>query len=83
MTNVGEFEILNVAVANGRYFGGGMKVCPQARLADGEFDVTVIKTANPFRMLGASGRIYKGTARRDGQRRDVPRCACRGDAADR
>jgi diacylglycerol kinase (ATP) len=31
--------IYNVAVANGRYFGGGMKVAPDAQLDDGWFDV--------------------------------------------
>jgi YegS/Rv2252/BmrU family lipid kinase len=32
-------RIYNVAVANGRYFGGGMKVAPDAALDDGYFDV--------------------------------------------
>ncbi len=31
--------IYNVSIANGRYFGGGMKVAPQARLDDGAFEV--------------------------------------------
>jgi YegS/Rv2252/BmrU family lipid kinase len=34
-----EGRIYNVAVANGRYFGGGMKVAPDAALDDGWFDV--------------------------------------------
>jgi YegS/Rv2252/BmrU family lipid kinase len=35
-------RILNIAVGNGRYHGGGMHVCPKARLDDGALDVTVI-----------------------------------------
>lgn len=34
-----EARILNVAVANGRFFGGGMKIAPRAELNDGLFDV--------------------------------------------
>ncbi len=37
-----EFFALNVAVANGRYHGGGMCVAPDASIDDGIFHVTVI-----------------------------------------
>jgi YegS/Rv2252/BmrU family lipid kinase len=37
-----EFNIWNVAVANGRYHGGGMRVAPDASVYDGLFNVTVI-----------------------------------------
>jgi YegS/Rv2252/BmrU family lipid kinase len=37
-----EGKIYNVAVANGRYFGGGMKVAPDAALDDGWFDVITL-----------------------------------------
>jgi YegS/Rv2252/BmrU family lipid kinase len=36
-----EAPITTLAVANGKYFGGGMMVAPQAETADGIFDVTV------------------------------------------
>ena len=32
----------DVVVANGRYFGGGMKICPEAEPDDGLFDVLLI-----------------------------------------
>jgi len=35
-------SIATVAVANGQYFGGGMRVAPQAKPDDGFFDVIVI-----------------------------------------
>lgn len=41
-------RILNVAVGNGRFHGGGMHVCPRASLADGVLDVTVIDALNMF-----------------------------------
>lgn len=37
-----EGKIYNVAVANGRYFGGGMKVAPDAAVDDGLFDVITL-----------------------------------------
>jgi YegS/Rv2252/BmrU family lipid kinase len=37
-----EFNIWNVAVANGRYHGGGMRVAPDASVDDGCLNVTVI-----------------------------------------
>jgi YegS/Rv2252/BmrU family lipid kinase len=36
------FSILNIAIGNGRFHGGGMHVCPRALLDDGLLDVTVI-----------------------------------------
>lgn len=41
-------RILNIAVGNGRFHGGGMHVCPRASLADGVLDVTVIDALNMF-----------------------------------
>ncbi len=37
-----EGKIYNVAVANGRYFGGGMKIAPDAAVDDGWFDVVTL-----------------------------------------
>ena len=33
--------VTTLAVGNGKYFGGGMKVCPDAEVSDGQFDVTL------------------------------------------
>jgi YegS/Rv2252/BmrU family lipid kinase len=38
----GSHTILNVAIGNGRFHGGGMHVCPRALLDDGLLEVTVI-----------------------------------------
>ena len=34
-------EAINVVVANGQFFGGGLNIAPRATLVDGEFDVQV------------------------------------------
>jgi YegS/Rv2252/BmrU family lipid kinase len=56
-----ELTIQNVAVANGRYFGGGMHVAPNAALDDGILDVVAIGDMSFFEMMTSGTRIYKGT----------------------
>jgi len=41
-------RILNIAIGNGRYHGGGMHVCPMALLDDGVLEVTVIDSLGMF-----------------------------------
>ena len=50
-----------VAVANGRYFGGSMKIAPRARLDDGLFDVTIVGAVSLPRLLVNARRVYDGT----------------------
>lgn len=56
-----EMPITTVAVANGRYFGGGMKVAPRAELADGLLDVTVWQGYGLSDFVFKSSAIYDGT----------------------
>jgi diacylglycerol kinase (ATP) len=53
--------ILNVAIANGKYFGGGMMVAPDAEPGDGLFDVVVLGDLGRAEAVALSGKIYKGT----------------------
>ena len=53
-------SITNLCVANARYFGGGMKIAPDAKLTDGHFDVITIGDLGPFKILRNSPRIYLG-----------------------
>ncbi|MFA5181236.1 MAG: diacylglycerol kinase family protein [Syntrophales bacterium] len=55
-----EIKIWNVAVANGQYHGGGMRVAPEAVINDGLFHITVIgdvSLAGVFRHLP---KLYNG-----------------------
>jgi YegS/Rv2252/BmrU family lipid kinase len=56
-----ETRINCVAVANGRYFGGGMFVAPDAELDDGTFDIVTIGDLTTFEYMTSGLRIYKGT----------------------
>jgi diacylglycerol kinase (ATP) len=51
--------ISTVAVANGQYFGGGMRVAPGAVVDDGLFDVVVMGAA-PGRSLAQMNLLYTG-----------------------
>lgn len=50
-----------VAIANGKYFGGAMKVAPDAEPDDGLFDVVALGDFGFGDVLVNSRRIYKGT----------------------
>lgn len=54
-------KIVNLAVANGQFFGGGMRVAPHARVDDGYLDVVAIGDFSPLEMLRFGHRIYFGT----------------------
>jgi YegS/Rv2252/BmrU family lipid kinase len=60
----GDFDeiasISTVAVANGQYFGGGMRVAPHARPDDGLFDVIIMGGTSKGRAMADMKLIYTG-----------------------
>jgi YegS/Rv2252/BmrU family lipid kinase len=48
------------AIANGRYFGGGMQVAPQARLDSGEFEIIVLRGGSKLTLLKDLSLVYRG-----------------------
>ncbi|MBN1615659.1 MAG: diacylglycerol kinase family lipid kinase, partial [Deltaproteobacteria bacterium] len=55
-----EITILNVAVANGKYHGGGMYVAPEALVDDGLFHVTVIGDLSLPEIFYHLPKLYNG-----------------------
>jgi YegS/Rv2252/BmrU family lipid kinase len=53
--------VANLCIANARYFGGGMKIAPGAKLTDGKFDVIAVGDLGAFKILRNSPRLYTGT----------------------
>lgn len=49
-----------VAFANGKIFGGGMKIAPEAKINDGLFDVILVKAAPFFSFLKGLILVFKG-----------------------
>jgi diacylglycerol kinase (ATP) len=54
-------RILLAAVGNGRYFGGGMKICPEAKLDDGALDFVTVGDLSRGDVMTNIGRLYRGT----------------------
>ena len=54
-------DYITGAIANGRIFGKGMKIAPQARLDDELFDIVLVKGMKAFEFLRNIWKIYSGT----------------------
>jgi YegS/Rv2252/BmrU family lipid kinase len=52
--------LLLAAIGNGRFFGGGMKICPEAILDDGHFDFVTVGDLGRMEVLAKIHRIYSG-----------------------
>ncbi len=46
-----ETEAFMVAIANGQYYGGGIKIAPEADLHDGLLDVLIVKDMTPSKII--------------------------------
>lgn len=54
-------EAMLIAVANGRSYGAGMLVCPNANVADGLFDVMVLRPISKFEFVKVFPSVFAGT----------------------
>lgn len=52
---------LNFCVCNARFFGGGMKIAPEAKIDDGNFDIVNIGDIKTARILLNGYRLYNGS----------------------
>jgi YegS/Rv2252/BmrU family lipid kinase len=53
-------SVLLAAVGNGRFFGGGMKICPEALLDDGFFHLVTVGNLGRTGVMANIHRIYSG-----------------------
>lgn len=53
-------DVWMVTVANIPYYGGGMKICPQAVSDDGKADVCVVSGNNRWTLLRVFPQVYRG-----------------------
>jgi diacylglycerol kinase (ATP) len=54
-------EAMLIAVSNGRSYGGGMLVCPDANISDGLFDVMILRPVSKIEFLKVFPRVFAGT----------------------
>lgn len=50
-----------IAIANGRSYGGGMLVCPHAKIDDGLFDVMILKPVSKLEFIKVFPRVFSGS----------------------
>ena len=53
-------EAMLIAMANGRSYGGGMQVCPNAKIDDGLFDVMVLHPVSKLEFIKVFPRVFNG-----------------------
>jgi diacylglycerol kinase family enzyme len=53
--------VANLCVANARYFGGGMKIAPDAKLTDGKFDIVGVGDLSALKIFTSAPRVYLGS----------------------
>jgi len=54
-------EAMLIAIGNGRSYGGGMYVCPQAQMHDGLFDVMILEPVSKIEFLKVFPKVYSGS----------------------
>lgn len=54
-------RVNSFVVANGQFFGGGMKIAPNASLSDGMFDITVLGDLTKPDLVRNVPRVYDGS----------------------
>jgi diacylglycerol kinase family enzyme len=52
--------LVALCIANARYFGGGMKIAPDAKLNDGKFDLVSVGDLGAFKIFTNAPRLYLG-----------------------
>lgn len=53
-------NMLLLAVGNGQYYGGGMKILPEAKIDDGYLHLCLVKNINNLKLLFLFPSIFKG-----------------------
>ena len=54
-------EAMLIAVSNGRSYGGGMLVCPNANISDGYFDVMILHPVSKLEFIKVFPKVFAGT----------------------
>lgn len=53
-------KMLLIAIGNGKYFGGGMNICPEADLSDGLLEVCLVRNVSKLKFIKEISKIYSG-----------------------
>ena len=54
-------RVMMVTVANAPFYGGGMKIAPDADMNDGVFDICIVQEISKLELLRQFPKVFKGT----------------------
>jgi YegS/Rv2252/BmrU family lipid kinase len=54
-------RVMMVTIANGPYYGGGMKIAPDAMMDDGVLNICIVKEMSKWELLREFPKVFKGT----------------------
>ncbi len=54
-------RVMMISVANAPFYGGGMKIVPQAIMDDGLLDICIVREISKFELLRQFPKVFKGT----------------------
>jgi len=54
-------RVMMVTVANAPFYGGGMKIAPDANMNDGVLDICIVKEISKLELLWEFPKVFKGT----------------------
>ncbi len=54
-------KAIGVFIGNGKFFGGGMKICPEAEHDDGLLDIVIVGDMTNLELMSNFAMLYKGT----------------------
>jgi len=54
-------RVMMVTIANGPYYGGGMKIAPDAKMDDGVLNICIVKEMSKWELLREFPKVFKGT----------------------
>ena len=53
-------KMILIAIGNGKYFGGGMNICPEAKYDDGLLEVCLVNNVSKLKFMRKISKIYSG-----------------------
>lgn len=53
-------HMILIAVGNGKYIGGGMNICPEAKLTDGLFELCMVSDVSKLKFMKEISKVYSG-----------------------
>lgn len=53
-------KMILIAIGNGQYFGGGMKICPDAKYNDGLLEICLVNNVSKLKFMSKISKVYSG-----------------------